>query len=222
MTRRSPDPCSSGRSVAPGPGDSGARPLRGRGAAARARGRDGHTSRMRCSSSSAASSSSASSAVGASGSGSGPGWQREDGARLDREERDLDEPDDVHRDGEPGVRAVDEGGLLAVDQAQVGAHEAHVLGGGHLPQVAHEWLLVVHVDDGVADHPQQDRQADRRSGPVRRSGSSALMEGPVGWGQSVAARSSAADPPGPAAAPSGPTQPRSCSRVRAPATTAGV
>ena len=26
------------------------------------------------------------------------------------------------------------------------------LGGGHLAQVAHQGLLVVHVDDGVSDH----------------------------------------------------------------------
>ena len=43
-------------------------------------------------------------------------------------------------------------GFLPSTQAQIGAHQADVLGPGHLAQVAHQGLFVVHVDDGVSDH----------------------------------------------------------------------
>ncbi len=114
-------------------------------------------------------------------------------------------------------------GFLPSTQPQVGAHQAGVRGRGHLAQVAHQGLFVVHVDDGVSDHPRRIGSRDRR--PDRYGGQGAVpswrvLMGHGGCGSPAGGAGTSSGPAATCNGPIGTTQPRSWSRVRAPATTA--
>ena len=92
-------------------------------------------------------------------------------AARDRARRDLHEPDVEVREEEDRLDLVDEDRPLAVHHPQVRAAQPDVARGRRLVEVGEQRLLVVEMQDDVADHARMVAPARRRcqpaDGPVR-------------------------------------------------------
>ena len=142
------------------------------------------TSRIRRRKSSSISRSASTSGAGGGRAGSSSPRRRRPsrGRSRDRAWRDLDEPDVEIREEEDRLDLVDEDRPLAVHHPQVRAAQPDVARGRRLVEVGEQRLLVVEMQDDVADHARmvapERRRCQSADGPVR-GGRSRPRGGPV-------------------------------------------